>query len=115
MDDLEGFAEWRDVIKSRVSTLEASVGDQVLARAEMREDVGELKIKYGAQKDMLQAISEVQSEHTGTLRNHTVMLQDHTERLMGLEEGQAEMRAGIRTVIKLLDPDPEGDTADGSE
>jgi hypothetical protein len=49
------------------------------------------------------------------LQDHTAVLQDHTERLIRLEEGQVEMKAGIRTIIDLLDPDPEGDTADGSE
>ena len=88
----------------------------------MDKDVGDLKIQYTAQKGMLQALSDVQSdhtatlrEHTATLREHTAMLQDHTERLIRLEEGQVEMQAGIRTIIDLLDPDPEDDTADGSD
>jgi hypothetical protein len=114
MDDLEGFAGWRDTIESRVSTLEVSVEVEKLARAGMDDDVSDLKIQYSKQKDMLQALSKVQSEHTATLRDHTILLQDHTvilqdhtERLIRLEEGQVEMKAGIRTIIDLLDPTPK--------
>jgi hypothetical protein len=37
-DDLHGFAEWRDSIESRVSTLEVTVTTEARVRAQMDND-----------------------------------------------------------------------------
>jgi multidrug resistance efflux pump len=76
----------------------------------MASDVNDLKLAFGAQKALLQALSQTQSEHTATLANHTATLAehtatlaDHTARLTRLEAGMTEVRAGVHTIIGLLD------------
>jgi len=87
INDLEGFPQWRDNIEARVSTLEATVEAEARVRAQMDNDIGDLKIESRAQRRMLQALAETQSEHTATLA-------DHTARLIRLEAGQAKLEAG---------------------
>jgi septal ring factor EnvC (AmiA/AmiB activator) len=103
INDLEGFPQWRDNIEARVSTLEATVEAEARVRAQMDNDIGDLKIESRAQRRMLQALAETQSEHTATLA-------DHTARLIRLEAGQAKLEAGmtavldgVQTIIGLLD------------
>jgi peptidoglycan hydrolase CwlO-like protein len=86
-DDLEGIAQWRDNIETRVSTLEVTVATQVRVRAQMDRDMSDLKVEFGAQRRLLQALAQTQSEHTATLA-------DHTARLIRLEAGQAKLEAG---------------------
>ena len=116
-NDLEGFAEWRDNIEGRVSTLEATVETEARVRGQMDQDMGDLKIEFRAQRRLLQALAGTQSEHTATLADHTATLADHTERLIRLEAGQAKLEAGqarleagmttvlggVQTIIGLLD------------
>jgi len=109
MDDLEGLAAWRGHIESRVSTLESTVEAELIARTGMDEDMGELTVKLTAQRDILQALGKVQSEHTATLRDHTSMLRDHTERLVRLEADVVETKVGVQTIIGLLTSAEETD------
>ena len=109
-NDFEVFAQWRDNIEARVSTLEATVEAEARVRAQMDNDMGDLKVEFRAQRRMLQALAETQSEHTATLA-------DHTARLISLEAGQAKLEAGqakleagmttvldgVQTIIGLLD------------
>jgi multidrug resistance efflux pump len=62
----------------------------------MASDANDLKLAFGAQKALLQALNQTQSEHTATLA-------DHTARLTRLEAGMTEVRAGVHTIIGLLD------------
>jgi hypothetical protein len=103
-DDLHGFAEWRDSIESRVSTLEVTVTTETRVRAQMDNDMSDLSVKFDAQEKLLKALRETQSDHTATLRDHTATLRDHTARLTRLEAGQAEVLAGVQAIIGLLDP-----------
>ena len=116
-DDLEDFAEWRDNIESRVSTLEVTVETQARVRAQMDKDMSDLSVKLDAQGRLLQALADTQSEHTAVLADHTAVLADHTAvladhtaRLTRLEAGQAKLEiglakvhAGVQTIIGLLD------------
>lgn len=104
-DDNEGFAQWRDNVESRVSTLEATFATETRRRARMASDVNDLKLGLAAQKGLLQALAKTQSDHTATLANHTATLADHTARLTRLEAGMTEVRAGIHTIIDLLEQD----------
>ena len=79
-DDLHGFAEWRDSIESRVSTLEVTVTTEARVRAQMDNDMSDLSVKFDAQEKLLKALRETQS--------------DHTKRLTRLEAGQAKLEAG---------------------
>jgi septal ring factor EnvC (AmiA/AmiB activator) len=98
-NDLEGFPQWRDNIESRVSTLEVTVATQARVRAQMDRDMSDLKVEFGAQRRLLQALAQTQSEHTATLAEHTATLADHTTRLIRLEAGQAKLEAGMTTVL----------------
>jgi hypothetical protein len=130
-DDLEGFAEWRDSIESRVGTLEAKAKTEARARAGMDEDISAMSLKLDVHSRLLQALADTQSQHTAMLTEHTAMLTehtamltehtailtDHTRRLSRLEVGQADhtvrlnrlevglekVHVGVQTIIGLLD------------
>jgi hypothetical protein len=109
-DDLEGFAEWRDKMEARVSTLEVTVKTEAHARADMDRDMSDLGVKLDAQGRLLRAVSETQSDHTLRLTR----LEVRAERLEAgqkkleigqkkLEAGQAQVLAGVQVIIGLLD------------
>ena len=75
-DDLDGFAEWRDNIESRVGTLEVTVKTQARVRAQMDKDMSDLSVKLDAQGRLLQALADTQSDHTAVLADHTAVLAD---------------------------------------
>ena len=109
-DDLEGFAEWRDSIESRMGRLEATVETEARLRAQMDRDLSNLGVKLDAQGSLLQALADTQSEqtailseHTAILSDHTAILSDHTARLTRLEVGQEKVLAGVQAIIGLLD------------
>ena len=138
-DELEDFPQWRDEIETRVGTLEVTVETEAPVRAKMDQDMSDLKLEFRAQRSMLQALHETQSDHTANLRDHTAMLREHTAmlrehggilrehggilrdhtailrehggRLGRLEAGQAKMLAGVQTIIGLLDKET-GQTAE---
>ena len=101
-DDLEGFAQWRDEIETRVGTLEVTVEPEADAKARMSKDMSKLEVQYDFQQKLLEALRETQSEHTAMLREHGDILQDHTARLEKLEVGQAKVLVGVETIIGLL-------------
>jgi septal ring factor EnvC (AmiA/AmiB activator) len=123
----DDFAEWRDNIESRVSTLEVTVETEARVRAQMDKDFSELSVKLDVQDSLLKALRETQSDHTATLRDHTATLRDHTatlrdhtatlrdhtERLQRLEVGQATVLAGVQTIIGLLDREIDVDSESG--
>jgi hypothetical protein len=70
-DDLADPQQWRDSIEARVGTLEATVKTEAHLRATMDFDMGKMQAEFRAQRSMLQALHDVQ--------------QDHTRRLTGVE------------------------------
>ncbi|HVT67709.1 MAG TPA: hypothetical protein VHF26_08175 [Trebonia sp.] len=119
-NDLDGFAEWRDRIESRVSTLEATVETEARVRAQMDKDISDLSVKFGAQERLLKALRETQSDHTATLAghtatlaDHTATLADHTARLIRLEAGMQTVQAGVQTIIGLLDREIDREAGPG--
>jgi chromosome segregation ATPase len=112
-DDHDDFAEWRGDVESRVTTLEGTVKTEARARAAMDKDMSDLKTEFRAQRTLLQALADTQSEHT-------TMLRDHGERLTRLEAGVADLQTGlatvatgVQTIIGLLDRDLEGESGAG--
>ena len=65
----------------------------------MDEDVSKIQVEFRAQRGMLQALHDTQSEHITALREHTAILSDHSAQL-------AEIRVGVQTIIDLLTPKP---------
>ncbi len=102
-DDLEGFAEWRDSIESRVSTLEVTVETEARVRAQMDNDMSNLSVKLDAQGRLLQALADTQSDHTAMLTDHTARLARLEAGQAKLEAGQAKVLAGVQAIIGLLD------------
>jgi hypothetical protein len=102
-DDLGGFAEWRDKMEARVSTLEVTVKTEARVRATMDRDMSDLGLKLDVQGRLLQAVAETQSDHTVRLTRLEVGQADHTARLNRLETGQAKILAGVQTIVGLLD------------
>jgi len=93
-----------------VSTLEVTVKTEATVRAQMDQDMSDLKLGLEAQKTLMKAVAKTQSEHTATLAKHTATLADHsatladhTERLVRLEAGMVNVQVGIQTIIGLLD------------
>jgi uncharacterized small protein (DUF1192 family) len=121
-DDLEGFAEWRDKIESRVSTLEVTVKTEARVRAQMDHDMSDLGVKLDAQGRLLRAMAETQSDHTLRLTRLEVRAErlesgvakldsrvaKLDSRVARLEAGQAKVLAGVQTIIGLLDRENGG-------
>jgi hypothetical protein len=96
-------------IEARVSTLEAAsdmhavkISDHGGLLVSMDEDISKLQVEFRAQRGMLQALHDTQTEHTAQLREHTAILSDHSAQL-------AEIRVGVQTIIDLLTPKPGGE------
>jgi hypothetical protein len=104
-DDLEDSAQWRDEIETRVGTLEVTVETEARVRAKMDQDMSDLKLEFRAQRGLLQALQETQSEHTAMLRDHGARLVRLEAGQAKLEAGQAKVLAGVQTIIGLLDKD----------
>lgn len=114
--DLEEFTEWRDSVEGRLCTLEAAsdqravqIGDQGGHLVSMDEDLSKIQVEFRAQRGMLQALHDTQSEHIAVLREHTAALtelragqQDLRRGLTGVRGELTEVRVGIRTIIDLL-------------
>ena len=110
-DDLEGFAEWRDKIESRVSTLEVTVKTEARVRAQMDHDMSDLGVKLDAQGRLLRAMAETQSDHTLRLTRLEVRAERLEAGQAKLEAGQEKVLAGVQTIIGLLDGE-NGDLPD---
>ena len=76
-NDLEGFGQWRRTVDTRLGTLETRVAEQASLRAQMDEDMSELRVEFRAQRTLLQALHDTQQEHSATLSEHGVMLREH--------------------------------------
>jgi uncharacterized coiled-coil protein SlyX len=75
-NDLEGFGQWRRTVDTRLGTLETRVAEQASLRAQMDQDMSELRVEFRAQRTLLQALHDTQQEHSATLSGHGVMLQE---------------------------------------
>ena len=128
-------------IEYRVSTLEAASDAHALEIRTLRgllismdEDVSKIQVEFRAQRGMLQALHDTQSEHSTVLRQHTALLKEHGAILKEhsailkehgailkehgaiLKEHSAiladhsaqlvEIRVGVQTIIDLLTPRP---------
>jgi hypothetical protein len=113
-DDLEDFAEWRDVIETRVSTLEATVETEARVRAHMDQDTSDLRVEFNVQRTLLKALRETQSDHTAMLRDHTDRLTRLEAGQVKLEAGLAQVHVGVQTIVDLLRPADDEESAGGS-
>jgi hypothetical protein len=91
-------------IEARLSTLEAAsdahavkISDHGGLLVSMDEDISKIQVEFRAQRGMLQALHDTQTEHIAQLREHTAILSEHSAQL-------AEIRVGVQTIIDLLTP-----------
>jgi hypothetical protein len=119
--ELEEFTKWRANIETRVSTLEATSDQHVVKISDhggllvsMDEDVSKIQVEFRAQRGMLQALHDTQSEHVTVLREHTALLKEHGT-LLGQHSRQlAEIQTGVQTIIGLLDRGIDGNKSGDS-
>ncbi len=123
---LEEFTPWRDSVEARLGTLEAvsdqhtvETGDQRGHLVSMDEDLSKIQVEFRAQRGMLQALHDTQSEHITVLREHTSALAELRAGQRDLRRDVAEarwdlteVRVGIRTIVDLLKP--ADDAEDGN-
>jgi uncharacterized coiled-coil protein SlyX len=116
-NDLEGFGQWRRTVDTRLGTLETRVAEQASLRAQMDEDMSELRVEFRAQRTLLQALHDTQQEHSATLRDHGAILtdhgailrehgailRDHGAQLNDLQVGQQRIMAGVDAIREMLD------------
>jgi uncharacterized coiled-coil protein SlyX len=109
-NDLEGFGQWRRTVDTRLGTLETRVAEQASLRAQMDQDMSELRVEFRAQRTLLQALHDTQQEHSATLREHGAMLRehgamlrDHSAQLTDLRAGQQRIVAGVDAIREMLD------------
>jgi hypothetical protein len=114
---LEEFTEWRHSVERRLGKLEAPsnrntvpIGYQRGHLVSMDEDLSKIQVEFRAQRGMLQALHDTQSEHVTLLREHAVGLAELRAGQQELRQGLAEARVGIHTIIGLLKSTEDGDS-----
>ena len=110
---LKDHAQEPGDIEARVSTLETAsdlhagqISDHGGLLVSMDEDVSKIQVEFRAQRGMLQALHDTQSEHITVLREHTALLKGHSAILGDHSAQLAEIRVGVQTIIALLSPKP---------
>lgn len=84
-DNFDAIRERQDRTEGRVIALEDDARIRARAFADVDRDVSDLKVHYGKQKQMLQAVGDTLSDHTKRLTRLEEKVDDHTQRLTRLE------------------------------
>jgi hypothetical protein len=122
--ELEEFTDWRRGIEARLGKLEAAsdrhavrVRDQGWHLVSMDEDFSKIQVEFRAQRAMLQALHDAQSEHGTVLREHVTLLTAHDRRLGNIETRLSsveatiqQVRAGVDAIVGLLKSAHGGDS-----
>lgn len=108
---LEEFRLFRETTEARLDRLETASGQHAAKLSEqggmlvsMDADISKIQVEFRAQRGLLQALHDTQSDHTRVLSEHTALLNQHTALLNQHTTALAEVRAGVQTIIGLLDP-----------
>jgi chromosome segregation ATPase len=123
-DNLEDFAQWRRTMEARVGTLETKVGEHAFAirrqeelQAAMDEDMSKVQAEFRAQRGLLQALRDTQSDHTrrlttiegkllnveGRLGNVEGRLGNVEGRLENVEGTLHKVHTGVEAIREMLD------------
>jgi hypothetical protein len=97
-DDLEDPQQWRDSIEARVGTLEETAKTEARLRAAMDFDMGKMQAEFRAQRSMLQALHDVQQDHTRRLAGVEGGLTNVEGRLAGVEGGLTNVEGRLAGV-----------------
>jgi hypothetical protein len=74
----------------------------------MDHDMSDLKPQFNAQRRLLQAISEAQSDHTTRILGLETSVGELKTSVGQLQVGQATVLAGVQVIIGLLGGDADG-------
>jgi hypothetical protein len=102
-DDLDDPQQWRDSIEARVGTLESTARTEAQLRATMDSDMGKMQAEFRAQRSMLQALHDVQQDHTRRLTGVEGELGKVKDRLGNVEGALDLVRVGIEAIHGKLD------------
>jgi len=114
--ELEEFTEWRHSVEERLCKLEAAsdrhavqISDHGGHLVSMDKDLSKIQVEFRAQRGILQALHDTQSEHNAVLRTHTTLLTAHGTRLGSIETRLSDVEAtlqkvhvGVDTILDLL-------------
>jgi chromosome segregation ATPase len=117
MDDLEESAQWHDRTDGRIATLERvsrehndKVTEHGAVLGSIKSDLKDLRADFGVQKTLIQAVHDVQSDHTARLTRLEDSQAEMKIGMAAMEMGMAEMTAGLQTIIGLLDREIDDQT-----
>jgi chromosome segregation ATPase len=111
------FGERQDLFERRLGRLEDTVETQATLRAAMDKDIADVKAEQRAQRALLQAVHDTQSDHTKRLTsiegrvgnvetrlgNVETRLGNVETRLGQVEEKLGHVHVGVQTIIAVLD------------
>ena len=121
--ELAEFTGWRRSVDARLAKLEAASDQHAVQASEqkghlvsMDKDLSEIQVQFRAQRGMLQALHDTQTEHTAMLRDHTTRLTRLETGLGEVKVGLATVNVGVQTIIGLLkSADGDGESGDSSQ
>ena len=101
--ELGEFRERQDGFDARLTTVEETVQTESRLRAAMDRDISDIKVEQRAQRGLLQALADTQSDHTMRLTRIEGRL-DGVEGRLGAVEGElGTVHAGVLAILARLD------------
>ena len=108
MDDPEEYRRWRDRTEGRLATLERVTQEHTDQLNQHGEILTELKADFAIQKALIQAVHDVQSDHTARLNRLEQDVSVLKTDLARVKVDVAEMKVGVHTIIGLLTQEIDG-------
>lgn len=119
-DDFSDIRDRQDRLEGRVTHLEAKVEREAGLRAAMDRELGTISAKLGAQQRSLNALAEVQSDHTRRLTRIEDRLTGVEGRLDNVEADLVTVKGdlvtvktGVHAILDLLDANLAGKSPGG--
>jgi chromosome segregation ATPase len=97
-DDFSGIAGRQDRLEGRVAQLESKVELEAGLRADMDKELGIISAKLNAHQRSLNALQEVQGDHTHRLMRIEDRLTGVEDRLTGVEEDLSTVKEDVASV-----------------
>jgi len=94
-DDFSSIRDRQDRLEGRVAQLESKVELEAGLRADMDKELGTISVKLNAHQQSLNALQEVQGDHT---RRLTRIEED----LSTVKEDVATVKTGVHAILDLL-------------
>jgi chromosome segregation ATPase len=97
-DDFSDLRDRQDRLEGRVAQLESKVELEAGLRADMDKELGTISVKLNAHQQSLNALQEVQGDHTRRLTRIEDLLTGIVGRLTGAEGRLGNIEADLSTV-----------------